>query len=80
MPLGAAITATRVYQGLRLRAVVLAGADILAIMLLNLLHSFWRVLRAIIVDGTRHLAIAIDWRGIDQSGCAGARHAQDQEY
>lgn len=80
MPLGAAITATRVYQGLRLRAVVLADTDILAVMLLNLLDRFWSILRAIVADRTRHLTIAIDRNGIGRTVNAGARRAQDQEY
>lgn len=66
-------------QGLRLRTVVLADTNKAAIVQLNLLHSLRRVLNAIVADRTRYLAKAIDRNWIGQSGCAGARHAQDQE-
>ena len=71
--------ATRACLELRLRAIVLAEANEATIVLFDLLHGLWRVIDAIIADRTRHFAVAIDWCGIDQSGCAGARHAQDQE-
>lgn len=71
--------AIRACLELRLRAIALADANEATVMLFDLLNRLWRVLDAIIADRTRHLAIAIDWRGIDQSGCAGAHHAQDQE-
>jgi hypothetical protein len=68
-------------RGLRLRTVVLAGADILAIMLLDLLHRFRCILGAIVADRLGNGAIAILRDSLDsgQSGCAAARHAQDQE-
>ncbi len=68
-------------QGLRLRTVVLADTNKAAVMLLNLPNRFRCILGAIVADRLGNGAIAILRDSLDsgQSGCAAARHAQDQE-
>lgn len=71
---------TRPYQELRFNwAVGFAKAHPLRVVSLNLLDRLWRVFNAIIADGTRHSAVAIDRNGSDQTVNATARRAQDQE-